>query len=43
MFESFVNLEGCKTVLDVKSSAMPFERFVNLEGCKTAIPISDHS
>ena len=34
-FESFVNLEGCKTVKPVAFFFATFESFVNLEGCKT--------
>ena len=34
-FESFVNLEGCKTLITQESSHSKFESFVNLEGCKT--------
>ena len=35
MFESFVNLEGCKTKSNSKLDLLTFESFVNLEGCKT--------
>ena len=34
-FESFVNLEGCKTIVALRRFTIPFESFVNLEGCKT--------
>ena len=34
-FESFVNLEGCKTFLFCLICYCQFESFVNLEGCKT--------
>ena len=34
-FESFVNLEGCKTLTCHVSTPTEFESFVNLEGCKT--------
>ena len=34
-FESFVNLEGCKTFRQIIGAEQPFESFVNLEGCKT--------
>ena len=35
-FESFVNLEGCKTKFKTDYCVIEFESFVNLEGCKTA-------
>ena len=34
-FESFVNLEWCKTFQLVQGSCWLFESFVNLEWCKT--------
>ena len=34
-FESFVNLEWCKTKSIVDNKANAFESFVNLEWCKT--------
>ena len=34
-FESFVNLEWCKTDNPVSAIAHLFESFVNLEWCKT--------
>ena len=34
-FESFVNLEGCKTNPNQITHRFAFESFVNLEGCKT--------
>ena len=39
VFESFVNLEGCKTKTRKQWANTPFESFVNLEGCKT-LPLS---
>ncbi len=35
MFESLVNLEGCKTGVCITAPGIPFESLVNLEGCKT--------
>ena len=35
MFESLVNLEGCKTLCAPTAAPTPFESLVNLEGCKT--------
>ena len=35
LFESFVNLEGCKTKVRHLQTPDSFESFVNLEGCKT--------
>ncbi len=37
LFESFVNLEGCKTIVATLDSHTSFESFVNLEGCKTNV------
>ena len=36
-FESFVNLEGCKTNQGICTNVKLFESFVNLEGCKTGM------
>ena len=38
-FESFVNLEGCKTFVQNYHIGLAFESFVNLEGCKTFKPL----
>ena len=35
LFESLVNLEGCKTLLVQADQYGTFESLVNLEGCKT--------
>ena len=35
MFESLVNLEGCKTIVLYVYELNVFESLVNLEGCKT--------
>ncbi len=35
MFESLVNLEGCKTIAGLDEIEKSFESLVNLEGCKT--------
>ena len=37
MFESLVNLEGCKTCLFPYNALKWFESLVNLEGCKTEV------
>ena len=38
-FESFVNLEWCKTCQLAQGSYLLFESFVNLEWCKTKVYI----
>ncbi len=38
MFESLVNLEGCKTKFIYDKLSLQFESLVNLEGCKTCCP-----
>ena len=37
VFESLVNLEGCKTIEDGTIPDDGFESLVNLEGCKTVL------
>ena len=37
VFESLVNLEGCKTDDNQVNQINEFESLVNLEGCKTSI------
>ena len=37
VFESLVNLEGCKTIEPGHHNLSQFESLVNLEGCKTLI------
>ncbi len=37
MFESLVNLEGCKTIDLTGNTKLLFESLVNLEGCKTKV------
>ena len=41
LFESLVNLEGCKTCPGLLKSRIQFESLVNLEGCKTVLSVPE--
>ena len=40
LFESLVNLEGCKTKHFTKKQETVFESLVNLEGCKLFVRLN---